>query len=472
MSVIICLNVPKKVEVGIDLNVIETGPNFKGISNVPSGVHLFYQSPSVDSIRSSRFIQVSESDLIVFQWNKGTEELEEVDRISHLYDSVKRGFLDHEFDTSLGSYFDMVSSNGSPDSNVSSMTLYYDWKSLSRFITPHVVDIIQPINHIIRMSASEGDNKSVHRLFFSEILGADQFSLHDNKTKYGVDTSFAFEHMILLLVQTVASKGGAIDDVTVYFCGELQACFVLFFLGQSLEAYEHWKRMFDMICRCEQIFETYCCSEMFMFPIDDRKNSSTCSINMLQFFKMICECLQIHLKLIPNDFFQTDLTKKSFLVSDFAHLNTRLNQLRTFLSKSSDTATSVLTIDHLQLEATLNDILKIIEGHHYQDLVNETENGGAKLPTLPSSAVNEQYKDLSSLIAELQEMGEDAPSIEGSDEIIARIRDELASSRPSKSSEIENKQEEELSKVASELDVSQHEFAGLRMNVKITQSSL
>jgi hypothetical protein len=123
----------------------------------------------------------------------------------------------------------------------------------------------------------------------------------------------------------------------------------------------------------------------------------------------------------------------------------------------------------LQLEATLNDILKIIEGHHYHDLVNETENGGSKLPTLPSSAVNEQYNDLSSLIAELQEMGEDAPSIEGSDEIIARIRDELASSRPSKSSERENKQEE-LSKVAPESDVSQHEFAGLRMNVKITQS--
>ncbi|CAM9742411.1 unnamed protein product, partial [Chrysoparadoxa australica] len=79
--------------------------------------------------------------------------------------------------------------------------------------------------------------------------------------------------------------------------GELQLCFVLFLMLQSLHGFERWQRLVSLLCRCERAIMT-----------------------QPQLFTVFLRVLHAHLKLVPSDFFVTELSKDNFLVPSLSSL--------------------------------------------------------------------------------------------------------------------------------------------------------
>ncbi|CAN0227275.1 unnamed protein product, partial [Discosporangium mesarthrocarpum] len=73
--------------------------------------------------------------------------------------------------------------------------------------------------------------------------------------------------------------------------GELQVSFVIFFCLSSLEAFRQWHRLCAMLCRCE--------AALVAHP---------------DLFRTFIRILHAHLKLVPEDFFEVELSKDNFLV--------------------------------------------------------------------------------------------------------------------------------------------------------------
>ncbi|CAN0368646.1 unnamed protein product, partial [Hapterophycus canaliculatus] len=82
------------------------------------------------------------------------------------------------------------------------------------------------------------------------------------------------------------------DGSWVELLGELQLSFVLFVSLSSLGGFRHWQALSAQLCRCGDALKTD--SALF-----------TAFIRMLH----------AHLKLVPEDFFDVELSKDNFLVS-------------------------------------------------------------------------------------------------------------------------------------------------------------
>ena len=84
------------------------------------------------------------------------------------------------------------------------------------------------------------------RLFFTSIPGVGRGSKPRDRTMYAMDTSAALLHVV--------HRG--MEGRPELLLGELQFAFVCFLLGQSLEAFEQWKRLVDVLCRCGDVLSS------------------------------------------------------------------------------------------------------------------------------------------------------------------------------------------------------------------------
>ncbi|CAM9741404.1 unnamed protein product [Ectocarpus sp. 6 AP-2014] len=318
----VALGVPPGVEFGIDLNSYKTGPQFKGVKMIPPGLH-FAHFGTGEGEKQGIFFRSSAGSVAATQWDTSAEDL--VDAQTCLPDGAVRALRESvlrlEMDKSLGPHpFEQQAA----------------WLNLTNCVTDSVLErcgVPAGAKVLAGSSAAEpgepggegvpsgrgveeskGDGGSggrqrgsrrgmgaaasaagmagrqivphfphvgrVARYCEVPVRGGCAFG-PKKWTKRNMDGSEALRMWI------AADFGGS----WVELLGELQLSFVLFVSLSSLGGFRLWQALSALLCRCGDALKT----DPALF---------TAFIRMLH----------AHLKLVPEDFFDVELSKDNFLV--------------------------------------------------------------------------------------------------------------------------------------------------------------
>jgi A1 cistron-splicing factor AAR2 len=284
----VIVGLPVGGEFGIDLECWIVGEKFKGLCNVPPGLHFVYCSAGSKyndlAPRTGFWVEVGAGSVVVWKWVAEWEVIEPEGEEEHMryIDAMKR----HELDGVLAPY---------------PMGRFEDWSRLTSFISKGVVERLQSVSRIVCSdAAAEGlsceTNESNRPKLYSQIhlffTPIPKKSFPDNAspeliTKYSIDKSYLFE--------TLLTKQYGNDWKMLL--GELSFAFVCFMFGQQYAGFEQWKSLLIILCGCQDALTSHfqCFSELF---------------------QLVNEFLQ-HL---PNDFFIDILSKNNFLIQIFGAL--------------------------------------------------------------------------------------------------------------------------------------------------------
>jgi len=124
-SLLLVLDVPVGVEFGIDCITYETGPKFKGLSMVPSGLHFVYHGTGMGA-RQGFFIFVESKEILIKSWDSSQEEILPKHNLPEgslksLHEALARGDLN----AFLGPY---------------PFQQHHTWKNVTNFINSSVLD--------------------------------------------------------------------------------------------------------------------------------------------------------------------------------------------------------------------------------------------------------------------------------------------------------------------------------------------
>ena len=255
MATLLIHDFPEGFYFGIDFNIWQIGPKFKGVSNIPVGPHLIFSSATEMETRSSRFITFSEDVVLIeMRWSKDTEQLKVV---CECESGERNEYLLRQFLANLGPY---------PDDQAAV------WRRHAEFLDSAVLSSIQPVNKIGISSDPQGPS-----LFWSEIP-----KVKNNADASALSMAHVDKSSILnFLLQRVDG-----------FClvSELHVSFLLFFIGQNFSALEQWKRVFSLFSQCPRAAEEQTAVYEFLG-------------------KSIC----MQIELLPSDFLIDPLTEYSIV---------------------------------------------------------------------------------------------------------------------------------------------------------------
>ncbi|KAH6576746.1 hypothetical protein BASA50_000014 [Batrachochytrium salamandrivorans] len=322
-TVLLILGLPKGTEFGIDYNVWQTGPHFKGLQQVPCGMHFVYYSTG--NFRSGFFLNVTTAgQLFAWNWNPQNETLDrelDVDQLQRIKYNLAE-FIPH-----LGPY--PATSPRITDTNEQGQTnTLQKWHRLSSHIsqkvvvrtlsesgvvsamtsTSHFSDIpLTAANSMVNSSASTLqdaprplDSASVadlpptaaacsplerdfDRIHFAKVDLKRSFppgATGSQVTKYSLDKSYLLKSLI---------EDAYAGDYTLLL-GEFQLSFVIFLLGQVYDGFDQWKVLVQLVCL-----------------------SRECIVDLPDFFAEFVGLLKIQLEECPQDFFHDALASDSFL---------------------------------------------------------------------------------------------------------------------------------------------------------------
>lgn len=306
---------PESLDFGIDTMSYETGPNFRGISLIPSGIHFIYHSLGM-GMRQGYFKFFAKGDIEIKSWDSSNEEIsianvlsDETCRLIKL--SLSRG----DFNNQLGSY---------PYAQHSS------WQNLSNFITLRVLNKAEcPPGTVLYPGDADDDdisdyssigktphpqNMSLKPYFpnsarvcrFTDIKAVEEMLIDkiiSNSLLVGIDRA-------MTLTQIHVDTSQILENLVLNCCenswedllGELQLSFIVFILLYSYPALEQWKKLINLIC-----------------------SSHEWIVKDSQFTISFTRILYEHLKFTPEDFFGNELSKDNFLVQSISSLLTALN---------------------------------------------------------------------------------------------------------------------------------------------------
>lgn len=320
---VILLNVPPGTEIGIDMQSWRTGPEFKGIKMIPSGLHfIYFSSVSKEGSvgpRTGFFHHFAQREIIAKRFDPKEEVF--VSDVSN--EDIERFRLDlQNLDKNLGAYpYDS----------------WKKWVSLSSIISSETVSRLEPISgqihsvtellpnsvgdHIdeqetsIRCQNSEEREANLLPNMKVNPAGAIRYSTIPRRkypsgstpaqiTKYNMDAS----HQLKTFLQQYKSRfcdqvSSSMSDTNLFdeVLAELQFSFVCFLVGQHYDSFEHWKKLLVMLCTCEEAILEH--PQLYM--------------------KLISE-MYFQIREVPNDFFVDIVSSNNFLA-------TILNQLFGFV---------------------------------------------------------------------------------------------------------------------------------------------
>ncbi|PVV01860.1 hypothetical protein BB560_003709 [Smittium megazygosporum] len=349
-----------RLEFGIDLNIWDTAEKFMGLKLIPSGLHLISYS-SIDKnnsvgLKSSFFTYFKPGQLLVLNWNKETESLQEstlsVDELSALRNRIR------DLDKNLGCYpildqiLDQPGSSKRPKQN---SDLYDQWIKLTNYISENTLANVFGCSSIIRnvytFSSATGsgydtreyqdaiktlesinnnvEDKNQNKIisnnlddkldFLNNEPGKDSFFFKtidlkksfDSKThtpsqisSYSVDKSF-----LLANVLNRYSEG------PIGLLGEMQITFLLLLIGQNFAGFEHYKQIVGLVTQSSSAI-AYSVGNNKEF--DDILGDNTKKIKgdslLKGLFVPFTKILIKQLKHCPEDFFSSLLTSDNFFV--------------------------------------------------------------------------------------------------------------------------------------------------------------
>ncbi|XP_011498606.1 PREDICTED: protein AAR2 homolog [Ceratosolen solmsi marchali] len=265
----IVLDVPIGTEFGIDIKSWNSDDNFKGIKMIPPGFHFIHYS-AVDQYGESAprigfFHNFNKSDFIVKRWDASLESISSESVSEETVQRLKENLK--ELDRFLGAYpFD----------------IWKQWKDLTNKIDSSIAERCAPqcgfVNSALelvnyddasRPRGSETSKKRKRQIGLTVEEKEEQL-LPDLKpkpgtelrltelpekfypdnatpseiTRHSLDSSYA--------LNTLLDKLNNPMEVI----GELQLSFVCFLSGQSLESFEHWKKLLSLICTADSLIPT------------------------------------------------------------------------------------------------------------------------------------------------------------------------------------------------------------------------
>ncbi|XP_051156786.1 protein AAR2 homolog [Leptopilina boulardi] len=263
-STVVMLNVPKGTDFGIDIKSWNTGENFRGIKMIPPGFHYVHYS-AVDkfgeiSPRIGFIRWFKKAEFIVKRWDTKEETLSSEPVPEETIQSLKDNLLD--LDRYLGPY---------------PYDTWKQWQELTNRIDSDIVDRCAPACGFIHsaLELENFDDKSRPRglensrkrkrgvclsveqkeeellpqlkpkpgteLRLTELPDAQypEGSTPAEITKHSMDSTYTLDLFLSKLKQPIE------------VIGEVQLAFVCFLVGQSLDAFEHWKLLVSLICRAD-----------------------------------------------------------------------------------------------------------------------------------------------------------------------------------------------------------------------------
>ncbi|KAL9952143.1 hypothetical protein ACROYT_G039353 [Oculina patagonica] len=310
-ATLIVLDVPEGTEFGIDYFSWNVGPRFRGIKMIPPGLHFIYYSAvnrgGQSAPRTGMFLYSKRQDVFVMRWDASCEEVVEVDADEEEKDKYRKGLKD--MDSFLGPY---------PYEH------FKKWVSLTNHLTEDLLERVQPVCKKISSVTELAQEPSHTRGKVS--ASAETISLSQNQetmirfsefpkqkypegaspveiSKYSMDSSYALGGLI----------SGMKDRKEIL--GELQFAFVCFLVGQVYDAFEHWKKLFNLLCSCDEALSKY-----------------------VDIFDALIGVLHFQVLEIPKDFFVDIVSRNNFLTTTLQVFFSNLESSTTVDKKLVDKA--------------------------------------------------------------------------------------------------------------------------------------
>ncbi|KAG8041908.1 hypothetical protein G9C98_007212 [Cotesia typhae] len=262
---LVVMDMPPGTDFGIDLKSWTTGSNFKGIKMIPPGLHFIHYSAKDEFNESAPrvgfFHIFKEQDFLVKRWDNKETDMSSQPIEEEVIERIK---INHkELDKFLGPYpYDVLN----------------QWKELTSKVSDNILERCQPLTGYVRsalelenydneMRLKESNKTQLRRRESGLSVEAKEELLLPNLkqkkgtelrftevpernypddatpaeiTEYSLDSSYALSSTI----QKMKDQSEII--------GELQLAFVCFLIGQSFEAFEHWKKLIALICGADK----------------------------------------------------------------------------------------------------------------------------------------------------------------------------------------------------------------------------
>ncbi|XP_024997956.2 protein AAR2 homolog isoform X2 [Gallus gallus] len=358
-AAVVVLGVPEGTEFGIDYNSWTVGPRFRGVKMVPPGVHFVHCSAARTAggtetgPRAGLFLCLRPRQVRALRWEPGSEELREAAPGEE--EALGRDL--REMDAFLGPY---------PYETLKK------WISLSSFVGEAAVERLQPesgqisaFSEVLPVRAGRhGRDRAGQKLppydagcgsyaegvarlpemrpragteiRFTELPrqtypdGASPEEI----TRHSMDLSYALEKVI------ARRYAGRPQDLLA----ELQFAFICFLIGNVYDAFEHWKRLLNILCRSEDAIAKY-----------------------QDLYANLIFVLYHQLNEIPSDFFVDIVSQDNFLTSTLqSWMNWRRRTVRRQLNflQSALKHTTFLILPIKSHRGSYHRVLQKIEEFH------------------------------------------------------------------------------------------------------------
>ncbi|KAM6404602.1 protein AAR2 homolog [Rhynochetos jubatus] len=307
-ATVVVLGVPEGTEFGIDYSTWVVGPRFRGVKMIPPGVHFLHCAGRAaggkeTGPRTGSFLSLQRREVRVLRWDAASEAVSLEPPASGEVGAFRENLP--QMDQFLGPY---------PYETLKK------WVSLTSFISEAVMKKLQPesgqicaFSEVLPVVAGRHTrDRAEQRLPAFDIecrsYAEGMARLPQMKPKAGTEIRFTE------LPKQMYPDGATPEEVTRHsmdlsytlekvisqryasqpldLLAELQFAFICFLIGNVYEAFEHWKRLLNILCRSEDAIGNY--QELYISLIS---------------------VLYHQLSEIPADFFVDIVSQDNFLTS-------------------------------------------------------------------------------------------------------------------------------------------------------------
>lgn len=295
---LVILEMPKGAEFGIDMKIYSVGEKFRGICDIPLGLH-FVTFGTGAGLRQGFFMKItSPGQVIVKSWDPANEEFVEKGTglpegsMTNLLEALKRGALT----PNLGPY---------PEEQAAL------WRNLSNAIT----------DSVLRHCGLELETRVLPGDWDEEVLEAQQKQQREGGAvvPFFAEAGRTARFVDMLTDRRGAESGLQAQELTQYnldqsarlgrllssayqgdwklLLGEFQLAFMMFLSIYSMSGLKHWKEVVACLCGCQE-------------ALRDRS----------ELFVAFVRVLFTQVKMISEDFFEDEISKEAFLKPAFVSL--------------------------------------------------------------------------------------------------------------------------------------------------------
>jgi A1 cistron-splicing factor AAR2 len=325
-NVLLVESFPSGLEFGCNCMVYETGPKFRGIAMIPSGLNFIYYS-HINFPRLGFFTRlVSSSEPLKYRtWNNETDELLLTTNPGILEQKVHE-IIRGDHNSGLAQYAEEQ---------------HATWQNISQFITDSVLqlanctlestlhagddaDETEGDRHLTKiltsnqkrpsnvLSTSPGARSSTQTASYCPIQSIEADIVHATYNQAGfaarltameLDKSWLLEAMLERYYHQQTNQ--SLQEMSFPWSavlGELQISFIMFMLLYSYHSLNHWKRLIAYIAKAEKYLQQH-----------------------QDFAAAFVKVLFHQLKFIPDDFFENEISANSFILPSLTSLFSCLN---------------------------------------------------------------------------------------------------------------------------------------------------